>query len=105
MREDNPAPIEARFIENPIVTEAPGGGRLAVYDGETADGIDCVYSEDGVRWGLGRGLVLGRHAPHDHRGTAGAVGCERLEEELDRLPRPALEQERKGPVEAAKVLP
>ena len=58
VREGNPAPIEARFIENPIVTEVPGGGWLAVYDGETADGIGWGYSEDGVRWSKGQGLVL-----------------------------------------------
>ena len=58
VREDNPAPIEARFIENPIVTEAPGGGWLVVYDGETADGIGWAYSEDGLRWSKGQGLVL-----------------------------------------------
>jgi hypothetical protein len=56
--EDNPAPIETRFVENPIVTEAPGGGWLAVYDGETPDGVGWAYSEDGVRWGRGHGLVL-----------------------------------------------
>jgi hypothetical protein len=58
VREDNPAPIEARFIENPIVTEVPGAGWLAVYDGETPDGIGWAHSEDGVRWGKGQGLVL-----------------------------------------------
>jgi hypothetical protein len=56
--EDNPAPIEARFIENPIVTEVPGRGWLAVYDGETPDGIGWAWSEDGIRWGKGQGLVL-----------------------------------------------
>ena len=56
--EDNPAPIETRFIENPIVTEAPGGGWVAVYDGETPDGIGWAHSDDGVRWGKGQGLVL-----------------------------------------------
>jgi hypothetical protein len=56
--EDNPVPIEARFIENPIVTEARGGGWLAVYDGETPDGIGWAWSDDGVRWGKGQGLVL-----------------------------------------------
>jgi hypothetical protein len=47
-----------RFIESPIVTEAPGGGFLAVYDSETADGVGWAYSGDGVRWGKGQGLVL-----------------------------------------------
>ena len=56
--EDNPAPIETRFIENPIVTGARGGGWFAVYDGETPDGIGWAHSVDGVRWGKGQGLVL-----------------------------------------------
>jgi hypothetical protein len=56
--EDNPAPIESRFIENPIVTEVPGVGFLAVYDSETPDGVGWAFSKDGVRWERGRGLVL-----------------------------------------------
>lgn len=56
--EDNPAPIEARFIENPIVNEVPGRGWVAVYDGETPDGIGWAWSQDGIRWGKGQGLVL-----------------------------------------------
>jgi len=55
--EDNPAPMEAHFIENPIVTEVPGGW-IAVYDSETPDGIGWAWSSDGVRWSKGRGLVL-----------------------------------------------
>ncbi len=39
LREDNPAPLATRFIENPIVTEVPGGGWLAVYDSDAVDGI------------------------------------------------------------------
>ena len=58
VREDNPAPIEKRFIENPIVTEAPGGGCLAVYDSESADAIGWAYSADGIRWGQGQRLVV-----------------------------------------------
>ena len=56
--EGNPAPIESRFIENPIVTEVPGVGWLAVYDGETPEGVGWAFSADGVRWGRGQGLVL-----------------------------------------------
>lgn len=56
--QDNPSPIEPHFIENPIVTEAPGGGWLVVYDAETPDGVGWAYSADGVRWGRGQGLVL-----------------------------------------------
>ncbi len=56
-REGNPAPLEARFIENPIVTEVPGGW-IAVYDSETPDGVGWAWSGDGVRWSKGRALVL-----------------------------------------------
>jgi hypothetical protein len=55
--EDSPAPIETRFIENPIVTETLAGF-LAVYDVEMPDGIGWAHSEDGVQWGRGRGLVV-----------------------------------------------
>jgi hypothetical protein len=56
--EDNPSPIETRFIENPIISDAPGGGWLAVYDSETKDGVGWAYSEDGVHWNKGQGIVL-----------------------------------------------
>ena len=56
--EDNPAPIEPLFIENPIVTELEGGGFLAVYDSQTLDGIGWAWSGDGVRWDRGQGLVI-----------------------------------------------
>jgi hypothetical protein len=56
--EDNPAPIESRFIENPIVAEVPGVGWLAVYDNESPDGVGWAFSADGVRWGRGQRLVL-----------------------------------------------
>jgi hypothetical protein len=56
--EENPAPLETRFIENPIVTEAPGGGFLVVYDSEGPDVIGWMYSADGVRWGGGRRLTI-----------------------------------------------
>jgi hypothetical protein len=58
VREDNPSPIEERFIENPIVTPAPGGGWLAVYDTEGADAIGWSFSADGIRWEPGRRLVI-----------------------------------------------
>jgi hypothetical protein len=38
--------------------KVPGAGWLAVYDGETPDGIGWAHSADGVRWGKGQGLVL-----------------------------------------------
>jgi hypothetical protein len=56
--EDNPAPIEPLFIENPIVTELEGGGFLAVYDSQTPDGFGWAWSADGVRWDKGQGLVI-----------------------------------------------
>jgi hypothetical protein len=56
--QDNPAPLETRFIENPIVTEAPGGGFLVVYDSEGPDVIGWAYSADGVRWGAGGRLAI-----------------------------------------------
>jgi hypothetical protein len=55
---DNPAPLETRFIENPIVTEAPGGGALVVYDSEGPDVVGWAYSADGVRWGAGQRLLV-----------------------------------------------
>jgi hypothetical protein len=58
VREASPAPIEARFIENPIVTDLPGGGFAAVYDSEGADAIGWAYSPDGIRWGEGQRLVV-----------------------------------------------
>lgn len=54
----SPAPIEKTFIENPIVTPAPGGGFLAVYDSNTADAIGWSYSADGLEWEPGRALVV-----------------------------------------------
>jgi len=56
---DNPAPLETRFIENPIVTEAPGGGVLVVYDSEGQDVVGWAYSADGgLRWGPGQRLTV-----------------------------------------------
>ena len=56
MGSENPAPLEQRFIENPIVTAAPGGGFLVVYDSDGADAVGWAYSADGVRWGAGERL-------------------------------------------------
>jgi hypothetical protein len=56
---DNPAALETRFIENPIVTEAPGGGVLVVYDSEGPDVVGWGYSADGgLRWGPGQRLTI-----------------------------------------------
>ena len=54
----SPAPIEQTFIENPIVTPAPGGGYLTVYDSQGADAIGWSYSADGIAWEPGRRLVV-----------------------------------------------
>jgi hypothetical protein len=58
LHEGNPAPLEKRFIENPIVTEAPGGGFLVVYDSNVPDAIGWAYSADGIHWGPGRRLKV-----------------------------------------------
>jgi hypothetical protein len=58
VRAHSPAPIEKRFIENPIVTAAPGGGWLAVYDNDQPDAIGWSYSPDGTNWQAGRSLVI-----------------------------------------------
>jgi peptidoglycan/xylan/chitin deacetylase (PgdA/CDA1 family) len=54
----NPTPIEKRFIENPIVTPAPGGGLLAVYDAEASDAIGWAWSPDGLSWEPGHALIV-----------------------------------------------
>jgi peptidoglycan/xylan/chitin deacetylase (PgdA/CDA1 family) len=54
----SPVPIERRFIENPIVTPAPGGGYFAVYDAEAPDAIGWAWSADGVTWQPGHALVV-----------------------------------------------
>jgi hypothetical protein len=54
----SPLPIESTFIENPIVTPAPHGGWLAVYDTNTADAIGWSWSADGIDWEKGRALVV-----------------------------------------------
>jgi hypothetical protein len=58
VEENNPAPLEERFIENPIVTPAPGGGWLVVYDCEGEGAIGWSYSPDGIHWEPGRRLVI-----------------------------------------------
>ena len=58
VREHSPVPIERKFIENPIVTPAPGGGWLAVYDSQPPGTIGWAYSPDGIAWGPGHALVV-----------------------------------------------
>jgi hypothetical protein len=57
-RGHSPVPIEQTFIENPIVTPAPGGGWLAVYDSQPAGTIGWAYSADGTAWGAGHALTI-----------------------------------------------
>jgi hypothetical protein len=54
----NPAPIEKKFIENPIVEALPGGGFLCVYDSNTPDAIGYAWSPDGTHWNPGRALAI-----------------------------------------------
>jgi hypothetical protein len=55
----NPAPIEAVFIENPIVTRLRDGRYLAVYDhNKDPDAIGYSVSADGIHWPPGQSLVL-----------------------------------------------
>lgn len=54
----NPARIEPRFIENPIVTPLAEGGYIAVYDNHQPNEIGYAFSPDGVHWGAGQHLVV-----------------------------------------------
>jgi len=54
----SPTTLETHFIENPIVTPAPGGGFLCVYDSEGYDAIGWAFSKDGINWGKGNRLVI-----------------------------------------------
>jgi hypothetical protein len=54
----NPAPIEKRFIENPIVLLERPGLYLAVYDNDQPDSIGYSFSTDGIRWSPGRSLQI-----------------------------------------------
>lgn len=54
----SPLPIESTFIENPIVTPAPHGGWLAVYDTNAADAIGWSWSANGIDWEKGHALVI-----------------------------------------------
>ena len=54
----NPAPIETKFIENPIVTRLPDGRYICVYDHQEADCIGYAFSDDGIHWQPGKSLTI-----------------------------------------------
>ena len=54
----NPSQIEQVFIENPIVTPAPGNGWLVVYDHQKKGAIGWAYSKDGIIWPQGNPLSI-----------------------------------------------
>lgn len=61
MSDINPAEIEKKGIENPIVTPAPGNGWLVVYDNVTEPGaFGWGYSEDGINWPHGNFLTINK---------------------------------------------
>lgn len=59
MAEKNPSDIEKIFIENPIVTPAPGCGWFVVYDHQKKGAIGWAYSIDGINWPQGNSLMIG----------------------------------------------
>jgi len=56
--EFNPLKVEARFIENPIVTRLDDGTFVAVYDTDAPNAIGYAFSSDGVHWSAGQHLVV-----------------------------------------------
>lgn len=56
--EKSPANIEIVFIENPIVTPAPDGGWIVVYDHLKEGTIGWAYSNDGINWPEGSSLDI-----------------------------------------------
>lgn len=54
----NPLKIEARFIENPIVTKLKDGTYVAVYDTGAPNAIGYTFSTDGTQWSAGQHLVV-----------------------------------------------
>jgi len=54
----NPAPIEKKFIENPIVTLLPDGRYICVYDNQGPDSIGYAFSQDGIHWQPGKSLAI-----------------------------------------------
>ena len=60
--EGNPVHLEKRFAENPVVTQLENGYYVAVYDDDiehqNAVGYTWSAPGDGVRWSLGKELVV-----------------------------------------------
>ncbi len=56
--EKSPIEFENKFIENPIVSEAPGGGWICVYDSQVENALGWAYSENGIDWKRGTPIVL-----------------------------------------------
>jgi hypothetical protein len=56
----NPLTVEARFIENPIVTRLADGTYAAVYDTDAPNAIGYIFSVDGIHWSAGQHLVVQR---------------------------------------------
>lgn len=54
----SPTKIEDYFIENPIVSAAPDGGYICVYDILGDDNIGWAFSEDGIHWPKGNSLTI-----------------------------------------------
>ncbi len=57
MSERNPAKIEKRFIENPIVTKVTAG-YMVIYDSQKSDALGWAFSKDGINWGEGQSLII-----------------------------------------------
>ena len=57
-RDVNPVPIEARFIENPVVLLERPGLYLCVYDNDQPDSIGYSFSFDGIDWEPGHSLQI-----------------------------------------------
>lgn len=54
----NPLKMEARFIENPIVSRLGDGTYVAVYDNHEPNAIGYTFSQDGIHWPQGRRLTV-----------------------------------------------
>jgi hypothetical protein len=54
----NPMRVEARFIENPIVSQLADGSWIAVYDNHVLNEIGYTVSADGIHWSAGQHLVV-----------------------------------------------